>query len=185
MNAELSKDIKARMGNAIEAFSRNLGALRTGSLSLSIFDNVKVDYYGTPTQLDQMASLSLPEPRTVVIQPWDITQLGPIEKAIVNSDLGFTPNNDGKIIRINVPQLTEERRKEIVKLAKKYAEESRVEIRNIRRDVNETAKKLEKDKELTQDELKKTLADIQEVTDAQTKNVEEILGRKEADIMEV
>ncbi len=185
MNAELSKDMKARMGNAVEALSRNLGTLRTGRASLSVFDNVKLDYYGTLTPLSQVASLPLPEPRTVVIQPWDTTQLQAIEKAIVNSDLGFTPNNDGKIIRINVPQLTEERRKDVVKLAKKYAEECKVEVRNIRRDINEAAKKLEKDKELSQDELKKTLEEIQAATDEQIKKVDEVLGRKEADIMEV
>ncbi len=185
MNAELSKDIKTRMDDAVDALSRNLGTLRTGRASLSVFDNVMLDYYGTSTPLAQVASLSQPEPRTVIIQPWDITQLGAIEKAIMNSDLGFTPNNDGKIIRISVPQLTEERRKDIVKLAKKYGEECKVELRNIRRDINDAAKKLEKDKELNQDELKKTLAEIQEKTDGQVKLVDEILGRKEADIMEV
>ena len=185
MDAELSKEMKSKMGNAIDALSRNLGTLRTGRISLNIFDNVKIDYYGTLTPLAQMASLSLPEPRTVVIQPYDVTQLQPIEKAIVNADLGFTPNNDGKIIRINVPQLTEDRRRDIVKLAKKYAEECKVEVRNIRRDINEAAKKLEKDKELSQDELKKTLEEIKSGTDEQIKKVDEVFGRKEAYIMEV
>ena len=178
-------EMNKRMERSVEALVRELASLRTGRASLAILDSIRVDYYGNLTPLDQVATLSVPEPRLIVIQPWDVSQIQTIEKALLASDIGLNPSNDGKLIRIAIPQLTEERRKEIVKLAKRYAEDSKVSIRNVRRDSNEEAKKKEKDKELSQDELKKTLGDIQEATDSIIKRVDSILSRKEADIMEV
>ncbi len=178
-------EMNKRMERSVEALVKELGSLRTGRASLAILDSIRVDYYGNLTPLDQVATLSVPEPRLIVIQPWDVSQIQIIEKALLASDIGLNPSNDGKLIRIAIPQLTEERRKEIVKLAKRYAEDSKVSIRNVRRDSNEEAKKKEKDKELSQDELKKTLGDIQEATDSIIKRVDSILSRKEADIMEV
>jgi ribosome recycling factor len=178
-------EMNKRMEKSVEALVRELASLRTGRASLAILDSIRVDYYGNPTPLDQVATLSIPEPRLIVIQPWDVSQIQAIEKALLSSDVGLNPSNDGKLIRIAIPQLTEERRKEIVKIAKRYAEDSKVSIRNVRRDSNEEAKKKEKDKELSQDELKKTLGDIQEATDSIIKRVDSILSRKEADIMEV
>jgi ribosome recycling factor len=173
------------MEKAVEALVRELGSLRTGRASLAILDSIRVDYYGNPTPLDQVATLSVPEPRLIVIQPWDVSQIQAIEKAVLASDIGLNPSNDGKLIRIAVPQLTEERRKEIVKVAKRYAEDSKVSIRNVRRDFNEDVKKREKNKDLSQDELKKALDDIQEATDSAIKRVDSILVKKEAEIMEV
>lgn len=181
----LLSDMNKRMEKAVEALVRELASLRTGRASLAILDSIRVDYYGNPTPLDQVATLSVPEPRLIVIQPWDVSQIQAIEKALLSSDVGLNPSNDGKLIRIAIPQLTEERRKEIVKIAKRYAEDSKVSIRNVRRDSNEEAKKKEKDKELSQDELKKTLGDIQEATDSGIKRVDSILAKKEAEIMEV
>ncbi|MFQ5736729.1 MAG: ribosome recycling factor [Thermodesulfobacteriota bacterium] len=185
MKDEILSDARKRMEKAIEALNHELGGLRTGRASIAILDGVKVDYYGTVTPINQLATLSVPESRTITIQPWDISQVNAIEKAIMSSDLGLNPSNDGKVIRINIPQLTEERRKELVKLARKYGEECKVAIRNVRRDANEAYKKLEKEKQISQDELKKHQQDVQDLTDAQTARVDEILPRKEAEIMEV
>jgi len=178
-------EIKEKMDKALTALSHEFSSLRTGRASVAIFDTVMVDYYGTPTPLNQVATLSAPEPRLIIVQPWDVSQIRPIEKAITSSVLGLTPSNDGKIIRINIPQLTEERRKELVKVAHTFGEECRVSIRNIRREFNDKAKKLEKDKEISQDEHKKINDDIQSVTDSYIKKVEEALTRKEAEIMEI
>ncbi len=185
MMNEVIGESSDRMDKSVDSLVAEYSKLRTGRATASIFDSIKVDYYGSPTPVNQMANLSVPEPRLIIIQPFDATQLGAIEKAIVGSDLGLTPNNDGKIIRIAIPQLTEERRKELVKVAKKYAEECRISIRNARRDANEMLKELEKEKEISQDEHKKGNHDIQEVTDKHVKRVEEILEEKEKDIMEV
>jgi ribosome recycling factor len=185
MNDTILNDAKSRMTKAIEALSHELGGLRTGRASISILDGIRVDYYGTPTPLSQVATLSAPEPRSITIQPWDVSQIHAIEKAIMSSDLGLNPSNDGKVIRISIPQLTEERRKELVKIARKYGEECKIAIRNIRRDANEDYKKLEKDKTISQDELKKHQQDVQDLTDKQTARVDEMLSRKEAEIMEV
>lgn len=185
MNSEVFKEMKDRMDKAVEALKHELSTLRTGRASIAILDTVRVDYYGTPTPLNQLASLSVPEPRSIVIQPWDVSQIQIIEKAIISSDLGLTPSNDGKIIRINIPQLTEERRKELVKVARKYGEECKISIRNARRDANEEAKKLEKEKEISQDEHKKMGEEIQKVTDEYTNRVDRILDEKEGEIMEV
>lgn len=178
-------DMNKKMDKAVEALQRELGSLRTGRASLAILDSIRVDYYGNPTPLDQVAALSIPEPRLIVIQPWDVSQIQAIEKGIMASDIGLNPSNDGKLIRIAMPQLTEDRRKEIVKLAKRYAEDSKVSIRNARRDCNEEVKKQEKNKELSQDDLKKVLGDIQVATDSVIKKVDSILAVKETEIMAV
>ncbi|MCC6503170.1 MAG: ribosome recycling factor [Deltaproteobacteria bacterium] len=178
-------DMKKRTDKALEALSHELGAIRTGRASIAILDHVKVDYYGTLTPVNQLATLAVPESRTITIQPWDASATHAIEKAIMTSDLGLMPTNDGKIIRINMPPLTEERRKEYVKIAKKYGEECKVGIRNIRRDANEALKKLEKDKQISEDEHKKLGKDIQDITDKQIARVDEMIAQKEKDIMEV
>jgi ribosome recycling factor len=182
---ELERKNDARMKGAIEAFRKDLGSIRTGRASLSILDGIEVDYYGTPTPLNQVASMSTPDSRQIVIQPWDPKTISPIEKAILKSDLDLTPTNDGKIIRINIPPLTEERRKQLVKVVKRRAEEAKVAIRNIRRDFNEELKKLEKDKEISEDELKKSLDEVQKLTDSYIVKVDERLEHKEKEIMEV
>ncbi|MBI5598130.1 MAG: ribosome recycling factor [Deltaproteobacteria bacterium] len=178
-------DARKKMDKAIEVFRHELVRLRTGRASVALLDGVKMDYYGTLTAISQVSTLSVPESRLIVIQPWDTSQITAIEKAIQTSGLGLTPTNDGKVVRIQVPQLTEERRKELVKLAKKYAEECRVAVRNCRRDANEAVKKLEKDKAISQDELKKAQAHIQEITDLEIKNTDALLSKKEGEIMEV
>ncbi len=175
----------ARMEKAIEALRGELSKVRTGRASVTLLEGVKVDYYGSPTPLNQVATLSAPESRLITVQPWDISQIQPIEKAISSADLGLTPSNDGKIIRIQVPALTEERRKEFVKLVRKYAEECRISIRNARREANETLKKMEKDKDISEDDCKKGQEEVQDITDSKIKKVDSILSAKEADIMEV
>lgn len=185
MISGLITETKGRMDKALEALTRELAGLRTGRASISIFDHVQVECYGAAMPINQVATLSVPEPRLIIIQPWDATQIQAIEKAIMSSDLGLNPSNDGKVIRINIPQLNEERRKELVKVAKKYGEECKVSIRNARRDANETAKKREKEKDISQDDLKKLQNDIQELTDKEIKRVDEIVQKKEAEIMEV
>lgn len=185
MKEEILSELKKRMAKAIDALNHELSGLRTGRASIAILDGVKVDYYGNPTPLKQIASLSVPESRTITVQPWDTTQINAIEKAILTSDLGLTPSNDGKVIRINVPQLTEERRRELVRVGRRFAEECKVSVRNARRDANEAFKKLEKEKKVSQDELKKEQHVIQDLTDKQIAKVDEILSQKEAEIIEV
>lgn len=179
------KELKDKMDRSIDALHREIAKLRTGRASISMLDGVRVDYYGTMTPLNQLATMSVPESRLITIQPWDAGVLSNIEKAIMNSDLGLTPTNDGKLIRISIPQLTEERRKEIVKTAKKIAEECKIAVRNNRRDANEEIKKLEKDKTISQDDLKKAQTRIQEITDKHIERVDDILKHKEKEIMEV
>lgn len=178
-------ELKEKAEKSLDALGRELARLRTGRASISIFDGIKVDYYGTPTPLNQVATLATPEPRLITLQPWDTSQIQTIEKAILASDLGLTPVNDGKVIRIQIPQLTEERRHEIIRVARRYAEESRVSVRNARRDANEALKKLEKDKTISQDELKKAQNDVQKTTDSEIKRVDEIFDKKEKEITEV
>ncbi len=185
MKEEIFSDMKKRMGKSIESLGIELAGLRTGRASIGLLDGIKIDYYGTLTPLKQIASLSVPEIRSITIQPWDTSQIHAIEKAIMASDLGLTPSSDGKVVRIVLPQLTEQRRKELAKIARRFAEECKVSIRNIRRDANESLKKLEKDKKLSQDELKKCQQDVQDFTDRETLKVEEIVAQKEAEIMEV
>lgn len=185
MEKELRKKATERMDGAIEAFRKDLGSIRTGRASLSLLEGITVDYYGTPTPIQQVASLSIPEPRQILIQPWEQRLIPEIEKAIMKSDLGLTPTNDGKVIRINIPTLTEERRKQLVKVVRKRAEEARIAIRNIRRDTNEELKKLEKDKHLSEDIVKKSQEEIQKITDSYIAKIDDILAHKEKEIMEV
>lgn len=173
------------MNGAIEALKKEFAAVRTGRASLALVDGISVDYYGTPTPLQQVASLSVPESRQIAIQPWEKSLIPLIEKAIMKSDLGLTPANDGKVIRINIPILTEERRKQLSKVVRKRAEESKVAIRNIRRDSNDELKKLEKDKHVSEDVVKKEQEEIQKITDTFIKKVDEVLEHKEKEIMEV
>ena len=174
-----------RMEGAIDALKKEFGSVRTGRASLSLLDGIMVDYYGTLTPLQQLASLSVPESRQIAIQPWEQRIIPEIEKAIMKSDLGLTPSNDGKFIRIGIPALTEERRKQLVKVVKKRAEEAKIAIRNIRRDTNEELKKLEKEKHLSEDDAKKSHDEIQKLTDSYIVKVEEVLKHKENEIMEV
>jgi ribosome recycling factor len=173
------------MDNAIGAFSRDLASIRAGRANASLLDRITVDYYGAPTPLNQMAGISVPEARLLAIQPYDKTTLGDIEKAIMKSDIGITPSNDGTIIRLAIPALTEERRKEIVKTVKKEAEESKVVIRNVRRDANEEFKKLEKNAEITEDELHRNGDEIQKLTDSYIKKIDDLAKAKEDEIMEI
>ncbi len=185
MEQELRKKVNDRMHGAIEALKKEFGSVRTGRATLSLLDGITVDYYGTPTPLQQLASLSIPESRQIAIQPWEARIISEIEKSILKSDLGLTPMNDGKVIRINIPVLTEERRKQLVKVVKKRAEESKVAVRNIRRDANEELKKLEKEKHLSEDVVKKEQEEVQKITDAFIKKIDELLEHKEKEIMEV
>ncbi len=182
---EFKKKANEKMNQAVEIFKKDLASFRTGRASLSIFDNIKVEYYGSLLPLNQVATLGIPEPRTITIQPWEQKMINEIEKAIMKSDLGLTPINDGKIIRINIPPLTEERRKQLVKVVKKRAEEARVVIRNIRRDIIEEIKKAEKDKKLSEDDSRRLQEEIQKITNSFIEKVDQILEQKEKEIMEV
>ena len=174
-----------RMKKAIEVLRREYGSLRAGRATTGLLDKISADYYGTPTPINQVANIAIPEPRTIVIQPWEKKMLPVIEKAILKSDLGMTPNNDGSVIRLVLPQLTQQRRQELVKVVHKQAEDGRVAIRNLRRDANETLKKIEKDKTASEDEVKKAQEDIQKLTDKYIKDVDQIMAIKEKEIMEV
>ena len=182
---EVHASHEERMKKAIEVLRREYGALRAGRATTGLLDKIAVDYYGTPTPINQVANLAVPEPRAIVIQPWEKKMLPVIEKAILKSDLGLTPNNDGSVIRLILPQLTQQRRQELVKVVHKQAEESRVAIRNLRRDANETLKKIEKEKTASEDEVKKAQEDIQKLTDKFIKEVDQIMAAKEKEIMEV
>lgn len=182
---EIFEDLKDRMGKSIESLKREYSRLRTGRASISLLDGIKVSYYDTPTPLNQMASLAVPEPRLIVIQPWDKTAIEDIEKAILKSELGLTPINDGKVIRISIPPLTEERRKELVKVARKMSEENKVAIRNIRRDANEMLKDLKKEKEITEDDLYRSQEEVQKTTDQFISQVDELCAAKEKEILEI
>lgn len=174
-----------KMEKSVEAFKKELSKVRTGRASLSILDGISVDAYGSSMPLNQVGTITIPESRMLVIQPWDPQMLAAIEKAILKSDIGLNPIGDGKVIRLNVPQLTEERRKELVKSARKVAEEFRVAIRNIRRDAIETLKKQKKDKEISEDELFKFQDEVQSETDLYIKKIDEITTNKEKEVMEV
>lgn len=179
------KDSKQRMSKVMENLEKEFSKLRTGRASSMLVEDVRVDYYGTPTPLSQIASISVPDSRTITIQPWDRNAFGDVEKALLKSDLGLTPVNDGKIIRINIPPLTEERRKELAKVAKKYTEDAKVAVRNVRRDANETLKKMKNDKEITEDDMHKGQDDVQKLTDQYVAKSDEIYAAKEAEIMEI
>ncbi len=178
-------DAKSRMRHTVDTVLKELGTMRTGRASVSMLDMIRVDYYGTPTPLNQVGNLAAPDPTLITLQPWDPQLLTPIEKAIRSSDLDLNPQNDGKVIRIPIPQLTEERRKNLVKVAHKHAEEGRVAVRNVRRDANEHLKKLLKEHELSEDDEKRTIAEIQKLTDQHIEEVNSALKKKEAEIMEV
>ena len=178
-------DAEERMEKALASLDREFGKLRTGRASTALVEGIKADYYGTPTPINQMASVSVPDSRTLTIQPWDKGGFAAVEKAILKSDLGLTPINDGKIIRISIPPLTEERRKELVKIARKYCEEAKIAVRNVRRDTNDILKKLEKDKEITEDDLKKAGDDVQKLTDRFVAEADKRCAAKEKEIMDI
>jgi ribosome recycling factor len=172
------------MGKAIVALKKELKRLRTGRASLSILDGIKVDYYGTMTPLNQMATLAVPESRLITIQPWDVSVIKEIEKAVLKSDLGLTPSSDGKIVRIAIPPLTEDRRKELVKIVHKMCEEYKVSVRNIRRDSNDLLKTMKKDGEISEDDAFKAQDEVQKITDEQIKLIDECYNEKEKEILE-
>ena len=178
-------DAEERMEKALASLDREFGKLRTGRASTALVEGIRADYYGTPTPINQMASVSVPDSRTLTIQPWDKGGFAAVEKAILKSDLGLTPINDGKIIRISIPPLTEERRKELVKIARKYCEEAKIAVRNVRRDANDALKKLEKDKEITEDDLKKAGDDVQKLTDRFVAEADKRCAAKEKEIMDI
>ncbi|KKB75576.1 ribosome recycling factor [Bacillus sp. FSL M8-0052] len=185
MSNQVMNETKERMEKAVAAYQRELATVRAGRANPSLLDKVTVEYYGAQTPLNQLSSITVPEARMLVITPYDKTALGDIEKAIQKADLGVTPTNDGSIIRITIPPLTEERRKELVKLVKKYSEDAKVAVRNIRRDANDDLKKLEKNGEMTEDELRSSTEDVQKLTDEYVSKIDEITKDKEKEIMEV
>jgi ribosome recycling factor len=185
MKNEVVELMAGKMEKSLEAMKHDLTKIRTGRASLSLLDDIRVEAYGSPMPLNQVATITIPESRLIVIQPWDPQLLGPTEKAILKSDLGLTPINDGKVIRINIPALSEERRKDLVKMVKKTAEEYRVAIRNVRREANEAMKKGKKDKEISEDEMFRQQDDIQKETDRYIEEIDKIAADKEKEVMEV
>lgn len=185
MTANIMKDLREKMQLAVQAFTRNLATVRAGRANPSILDSIFVDYYGASTPLNQLANVTAPEARLLVITPYDKTAIDEIEKAILKADIGLTPSNDGDLIRINIPPLTEERRKELVKVVGKYTEEARIRVRNIRREANDQLRKLEKDGELTEDELRNAEGDVQKETDRFIEEIDDLAKQKEVEIMEV
>lgn len=185
MGEELVKQTESRMQKTIEAFKNDLSVQRTGRANPAVLEGIKVDYYGQLTPLNQVGNISVPDPRTIQIHPWDKSLCPIIERAILEANIGLTPVNNGALIRLPVPELSEERRKEIVKQCKKIAEESKVAVRNIRRDGNEAVKKQEKDKTISEDESKKLQDRIQKLTDSYVKQIDDILVKKEQEIMQV
>jgi ribosome recycling factor len=182
---DIESSAKTRMEKVLGALQHDMVNIRTGRASVNLLDNIRVDYFGSPTPVNQVANLHVPEPFMITVQPWDTSMIGPIEKAIRTSDLGLNPSNDGKLIRIPIPQLTEERRREFVKKLHAVAEDHRVSLRNARRDANEQAKKLMKDKLISEDDERRSLDDIQKLTDSYVQKLEAAVKGKEKDIMEV
>jgi ribosome recycling factor len=182
---DIESSLKARMEKAVSDLQHDMASIRTGRASLGILDHIRVDYYGTPTPLNQIANLHVPEPSLITITPWDMSQIGPIEKSIRASDLGLNPANDGKMIRLPIPPLTEERRKDLVKRLHHVAEDHRVAVRNIRRDGNEAVKKLLKDKKISEDEEKRGYEEIQKMTDVHMQKLDASAKTKEKEIMEI
>jgi len=185
MIRDVIQKTKVRMDKAVEDLRRELSGVRSGRASISLLDHIMVEYYGTPTPLNQVATLSVPEPTLITAQPWDMSVLPAIEKAIRSSDLGLNPGNDGKLIRIPIPALTEERRKQLAKHVHKVLEDHRTAIRNIRRDENEVIKKMLKDKQVSEDEERKALDEVQKLTDQYTAKVDELAKKKEEEILTV
>jgi len=182
---EIIKDARVRMDKAIDAFHHDLAKVRTGRASASLLESVIVDYYGQQVPINQAATVSVPEPRLILVQPWEKSFLQDFEKAIQKADLGLNPSNDGNVIRIPIPQLSEERRQEMVKLVKKFGEDAKIAIRNIRRDANDHLKKMEKNNELSEDELSVELDEVSELTEGHTAKIEEILTAKEKEVLEI
>ncbi|GGF10810.1 ribosome-recycling factor [Halobacillus andaensis] len=185
MSDSVINETKQQMEQAVQAFSRQLATVRAGRANPSLLDSVYVDYYGAATPLNQLAQVSAPEPRLLVITPFDKTAISEIEKAIQKADLGLAPSSDGNVVRINIPALTEERRKDLVKVVGKYSEEAKVQVRNIRRDANDQLKKLQKDGDLTEDDLRASQDDVQKVTDQNIAEIDKLAKAKEAEMMEV
>lgn len=185
MLKEFTEDAASRMQKAVEHIHHEFAGIRTGRASAALLDGIKVEYYGTLTPLNQVASISIPEPRLITVQPWDKSMVNTVEKAILMADLGLNPGNDGQIIRIPIPPLTDERRKELIRFMHKLAEEGRVAVRNVRRDVNDQIKKSEAAHELSEDNAKRALENIQEITDKYIGEIDELVKKKEVDIMEV
>jgi ribosome recycling factor len=185
MDSELKKKLAEKMEKAVGSLKKDLSCIRTGRASLSIFDDLMVDYFGTPTPVSHVATLAVPDSRTITIQPWDAKTISMIEKAIQKSELGLNPNNDGKLIRIAIPALTEERRKEIVKQVHKRGEDAKVSARSVRRDINEEIKKTEKEEHLSEDDTKRSIEETQKSTDSYIKKIDEIVSHKEVEVMEV
>ncbi len=185
MTDEVFSKAEDSMSKTVDVLKRDFSYIRAGRAAPSILDKIMVDYYGTATPLNQLATISAPEPRLLMVQPWDKTIMGDVEKAILKSDLGLTPNNDGNVIRLPIPQLTEERRKELVKMIKNKAEEGRVAVRNVRREANDQLKKMEKNSDITQDDLKRMQEEVQKLTDKYIESIDKVVENKENEIMEV
>ena len=185
MPSAIRQKATGRMDAALEHLKRELGGLRTGRASLTLLDGIKVDYYGTATPLKQVANLAVPEPRLITVQPWEPPLIREIEKALLASGLGLTPSNDGKVIRIPIPPLSEERRKDLAKICKKHGEEAKVSLRNVRRESNEELKHLQKESKMSEDDLRKAEAEIQKLTDQYVEKVDQILKKKEEEIFEI
>ncbi len=183
MESTVIKETKQKMEKTVEHLKKELGKVRSGRASASLLDDIKVDYYGSLMPITQLATISIPEPRLILIQPWDASSIPAIEKAILKSELGITPSNDGKVIRLAIPQLTEERRKELIKLAKKICEENKIAIRNERIDAIEKIKAEEKNKTISEDDSKRLQKEIQEITDSYIKKIDEIMALKEKEIL--
>ncbi len=182
---ELSGDLKRRMDQAVAGFQANLASTRTGRASVHMLDQVKVDYYGTPTPISQLAQVSAPEAQLILIQPWDPSIVTEIDKALRTSDLGFNPQSDGKVIRVPIPPMTEERRRDVCKHLNKVLEEHRTAVRNVRRDGNDALKKMAKDKKIGEDEEKRALEEVQKMTDEEIRRMEELSRKKEAEVMQI
>jgi ribosome recycling factor len=185
MDAAFQKKIAERMDATVEHLKRELAGLRTGRASLALLDNVRVDYYGTSTPLKQVANLAVPESRLITIQPWEQSLIKEIEKAITEAGLGLNPSNDGKLIRVPIPQLTEERRKDLIKVCRKYGEETKVKLRAVRHEANDELKKQQKDAKISEDDLKRGEAEIQKMTDQHVQKIDQTLKKKEEEILEV
>ena len=182
---EVLSEARTAMDKAVKSLKREMAKVRTGRASVSLLDDIKVDYYGVPTPLSQVATLSVPEARLITVQPWEKNLIPDIEKAIFKADLGLTPSSDGQLIRLPVPALTEERRREMVKIIKRMSEDAKISVRNARRDANETLKMLEKEKEITEDDLKRSEKDVQQLTDEFVAMIDSIVQSKEKEVMEV
>ena len=185
MYNDVMKDAKGGMVKAVDSLKKELTKVRTGRASISLLDDVRIDYYGTPTPLSQVGTLAVPEPRLITIQPWEKPLIPEIEKAIMKADLGLNPASDGNIVRLAIPALTEDRRKEMAKLAKSIGENSKIAIRNARRDANDMLKQMEKDKDISEDDLKRGEKEVQDLTDSYVKQIDDVVAAKEKEVMEI